>query len=180
MVFILQLPARAGRVPVPSVHPYQVARLKGWGWGAVRVGAVCLPHLRVTHLGPGHIVDEFQSFCCGLGFPLLRRVYSYIQFKVVTWMVAEICEKWRQGGGIGYLIVACKFRQKEVVNPIILEVSDMYTEVLFDHCIHLLYLSVGLGLKYRRELWINFETRAEVFPEMGCELEPTVRHNCFW
>jgi len=51
-------------------------------------------------------------------------------------MVPKVDKEWRQRGGVGYLVVACKFRQKQIVHPIILQLGDIRPQVLFHHYVH--------------------------------------------
>jgi len=82
------------------------------------VSTVCLPHLGVSHLHPGNFVDAFQLFCYCLRFSLLGGLHSYIQLEVITRRVPKVGEEQQQQGGVGYLVVACKFRQKQIVHPL--------------------------------------------------------------
>ena len=152
VVFIFQLPAQVCSSPVSSVNPNLIAWLESGGGHAVAVSTVCLPHLGVSHLHPGDFVDAFQSFRCHLSFPHLERIHSYIQLEVITRMVPKVGEERRQRGGVGYLVVACELRQKQIAHPIVLQIGDISPQVLFHHCVHPLSLSISLSMKSGREV----------------------------
>ena len=94
VVLIFQLSAWTSSAPIPSIHPYPITGLESRGGDVVAIRIIGLSHLRISHLCPGNLVDEVQSFCGRLGIPFLRRIYSYVQFEVVTWMISQVGEKW--------------------------------------------------------------------------------------
>ena len=141
------------------------------------VSTVCLPHLGVSYLRPGDFVDGFQSFRCHLSFTLLGGIHSYIQLEVVTRMAPQVGQEQQQQAGVGYLVVACEFRQKQRVHPIVLQIGDISPQVLFHHYLHPFGLSISLRMKSGREAWINLKTRIEVPPEAECKFGPSNGYN---
>jgi len=81
-------------------------------------------------------------------------IHLYIKLEVITRMVPKVGKERQQRGGVGYLVVACEFRQKQVVHPIVLQIGDISPQVLFHHCVHPFGLSICLRMKSGREAWI--------------------------
>jgi hypothetical protein len=77
------------------------------------------------------------------------------------------------------VVVTCKFRQEQIVYPIVLQIGNISPKVFYDHCGNPLGLSVGLWVECGGKLWVNLMASAKVVPKAGCKLGSPIGYDCF-
>lgn len=50
-------------------------------------------------------------------------------------------------------------------------------KIVTQNLIHTFHLSIGMWMVRRREVQLDLQEATERMPELGCELDPTIRHN---
>jgi hypothetical protein len=87
----------------------------------------------------------------------------------------------REGaGGFRGVVVGREFGKVQPFGPIILETVDVHPEVLLHYRVDSLRLTVSLGVKGCGKSSINSKAAAEASPEVGCELQSSVRYDGQW
>jgi hypothetical protein len=120
-----------------------------------------------------------QNLGRGLRVSFLGVVNTSIEFEVTTWVESVVGKEGRRSSGLRHLVVGSKFGHRKVAVPVVLEVVDIGTEVLFHHCIESFGLSIGLRVKGGAEANVNFQADAEVAPEAGNELWSSIGDDSF-
>jgi len=93
MVLVLKLPAWSSGMPIPSINPDHVARLKSRCRYTVSVCIILLSGLYISHFCLHQIVDVLYPLDCRLCLLLFGIICTDIQFKVTMGVVSKVCKE---------------------------------------------------------------------------------------
>ena len=164
----------SGRLDVTTEEPYELARHVRGTLGNATVVVTGLTILSSFQLQAQLVVDVGKS-CCNIGSCGHGRAVRELRIKRRVEPI--VCEEGGLLSRVALVVVERELSEREVVDPVVLLVGDVGTEVRLERLVGTLSQAIGLGMVGGGMLEVCAKKRGKFCPKLRNECGASVRDN---